>query len=370
MQILKKTNWEGFKKATKLKREDIIKIVKDSELRGRSGSNFPTGHKWELMGKGERYLICNADEGEPGTFKDKFIIEHNLPLFIEGIAISSYALDVHKAIIYLRGEYIYLRSRIEKELKKSEKYFKKINLGVKIVVGAGSYLCGEETALLESIEGDRPCVREKPPYPLTVGLYGKPTCIDNVETLANIPLILLGNWNKGLELYSLSGDLKNPGVYEIEVGTPLEKIVSLGKPIGKPKAIYFGASGGCIPYAEFKHLHVDYQHAKTKGVILGARGLIVVGDKTNIVKLSRLLTEFFIHESCGYCTPCREGNVRMWDMLTNLLEGKLRRSELDILEKLAKHIDETSYCILGKCSSEHILCAMKYFKEDFLKLCK
>ncbi len=365
MQILKKSNWEGFKKTIKLKRAEVINTVKKSGLKGRSGSNFLTGAKWELMGKGTKYLVCNADESEPGTFKDKFIMENNPSLLIEGIAIASYAMDIHSAFIYLRGEYSYLKSKLEKLINQSEKYLKKIKLEIKIVLGAGSYLCGEETAILESIEGNRPMVRKKPPYPSQSGLYGKPTCINNVETLANIPLIILGDWDNNLQLFSLSGDLKEPGIYEIELGMPLKHIVSLGKPKNEPKAVYFGGSGGCIPYKKFKNLRVDNELISEKGGFLGARGLIIVGEDRNIVKVSKTLSEFFVHESCGYCTPCREGNFRVVELLDKIKEGKAKDADVILLEQLAYHISDTSYCALGIASTNHLKCALKYFKKEF-----
>lgn len=365
MQILRNTHWEIFEKATESKREKIIEKVKESGLRGRGGANFPTGLKWELMGKGERYLIVNADEGEPGTFKDKFIIEHNLPLLIEGIAIASYAMDIHRAYFYLRGEYAYLKNKIEKELKKSEKHFRKIKLKVSVIVGAGSYLCGEETSILESIEGRRPVPRLKPPYPSQEGLYGKPTCVDNVETLANIPLIISGNWNPNLELFSLSGDLEKPGVYEIEIGKKLGDIISLGKPIGKPKLICFGASGGCIPFKKFESMPVNYKSVSEAGAFLGGRGLIVAGEKSNLVKFSKIITEFFIHESCGFCTPCREGNYMIWKLLDKIDNKTSTPKDIALLEKLATNIKDTSYCGLGMSSTNHILCELKYFRGEF-----
>jgi len=372
MQILRETNWKGFEKAIIIGSVEVIKLVKDSGLKGRSGSGYPTGLKWEAVAgqKGKKYLVCNADEGEPGTFKDRFIIENNPRALIEGMAIAAYAMEVHEAFIYLRGEYAYLKSGLEKELKKSKKYLDKIDLKIRIVLGAGAYICGEESAILESMEGNRPIVRKKPPYPAQAGLYGKPTCINNVETLANIPLILTGNWDKDLALFSISGDVKNPGVYELKLGTPLEKIISISKPSPTPKAIYFGASGGCLPYKQFKDLSVDDKSFSENGVMLGSRTLIIVGEGRSISEIARVFAEFFVHESCGYCTPCREGAFRILEILKRMRDGEAHKEDYILLSKLAPHIKDTSYCALGKTSTMHLIGAMKYFEDDFMKLCK
>jgi NADH:ubiquinone oxidoreductase subunit F (NADH-binding) len=372
MQILRKTNWKGLENAKKINRGDIIKTVKDSGLKGRSGSGFPTGTKWEAVfsAKGEKYLVCNADEGEPGNFKDRFIIEKNPQLLIEGIAIASYAMDIHNAFIYLRGEYAYLEESLKSQIKKSSGRLREIRLDIRIVLGAGAYICGEESAILESIEGNRPVVRKKPPYPAQVGLYGKPTCINNVETLASVPLIFTGNWDKDIVLFSLSGDVKNPGVYEFRLGTSLEKILFVSKPSPSPKAVYLGASGGCLPYKQFKNLPVDDKSFSENGAMLGSRGLIIVGEGRNMVEISKVFAEFFVHESCGYCTPCREGTFRILELLKRLREGEGTMEDYLLLTKLAPHIRDTSYCALGRSSTAHLMGAMKYFEDEFIKLCK
>ena len=372
MQILKKTNWAGFKKAKKMSRAKVIKTVKDSGLRGRSGSNYPTGVKWEAVSsvKGEKYLICNADEGEPGTFKDRFILDKNPALLIEGIAIASYAMDAHRAIIYLRGEYSYLKKKLERQIKNSNRYLKQIGLDIKVVLGAGAYICGEESAILESIEGHRPIVRKKPPYPAQYGLYGKPTCINNVETLANVPLILSGKWNPKLFLFCISGDVRKPGVYELETGMPLGKVLSLAKPKENPKAVYFGAAGGCLPYKNFENLPLDDKSVADKGAMLGSRALIIAGESRSAAEMSKVFAEFFVHESCGYCTPCREGTFRILEIMRKLLNGDAIKCDLILLDRLAFLIRDTSYCGLGKTSTNHILCGLKYFNEDFYRLCK
>jgi len=370
MQILTKTNWSGFNKATKLSRANIIKTVKDSGLKGRSGSGFPTGAKWESMGKGKRYLVCNADEGEPGTFKDRFIIERNPQALIEGMAIASYAMNIHEAFIYLRGEYAYLQKGLENQIKRSARHLRKIKLNIRVILGAGAYICGEESAILESIEGNRPIVRKKPPYPVQAGLYGKPTCVNNVETLANVPLIFAGKWDGSLQLFSISGDVRNPGVYEFRLGTEMEKVISTAKPKPEPKAIYFGASGGVLPYDKFKKSAMDDKSLADAGASLGSRTIIVAGKGRSMAELSKVIAEFFVHESCGYCTPCREGNFRILEIFKKMVEGGGKKRDCELLEALAPHIKDTSYCALGRYSTMHLMGAMKYFGGEFRKLCK
>jgi len=370
MQILRKTKWGGFKNARQMEKTQVIQIVKDSGLKGRSGSNYPTGTKWESMGPGERYLICNADEGEPGTFKDRFIIENNPQLLIEGMCIAAYAMDAHKALIYLRGEYAYLKKGLEKEIEKSNKYLRQIKLSIRIVLGAGAYICGEESAILESIEGSRPIVRKKPPYPAQAGLYGKPTCINNVETLANVPLIFSGGWDKDLLLFCLSGDLKKPGVCEFKAGTSMKEIISAASPSVEPKAVFFGAAGGCLPYRKFENLPLDDASVSENGAMLGSRALIVVGEGRSMLEISKVFAEFFVHESCGYCTPCREGNFRILELLKKIMDGSDTLCDIELLRKLAPHIRDTSYCSLGRTSTNYLIGAMKYFESDFTKLCR
>ncbi|MBN2094633.1 MAG: NADH-quinone oxidoreductase subunit F [Candidatus Aenigmarchaeota archaeon] len=370
MQLLTNTCWRGYEKALKRSPKKVIGLVKESGLRGRSGSNYPTGQKWESMGKGERYLVCNADEGEPGTFKDRFIMENNPSLLIEGMAIAAYAMGIRRAWIYLRGEYSYIRPKLEAEIKKSSSRLKKIGLRITVVLGAGAYLCGEESAILESMEGNRPIVRRKPPYPVQAGLNGRPTCVNNVETLATIPLILDGTWNPELTVVCLSGDLQAPGVYEAKLGTPLGEIIAMGKPKEEPKAVYFGASAGCLPYKNFRKMPFDEKSFSGTGAMMGSRALIVVGQNRSIPEVSKIFAEFFVHESCGYCTPCREGNFRVLEALRKMRDKKSCRSDLKIIQALVPDIRDTSYCTLGRFSTTHLECALRYFKKEFLEVCR
>ncbi|MFH1683050.1 MAG: NADH-ubiquinone oxidoreductase-F iron-sulfur binding region domain-containing protein [Candidatus Woesearchaeota archaeon] len=360
MQILTKTNFASFETALKKRPEEIIKIVKGSGLSGRGGANFPTGLKWELTRKqrGERILICNADEGEPGTFKDKFILDNNPELLIEGITIAAYAMGTKQAYLYLRGEYAYLKKELERIIEGYKPQLKKINLKIDIFLGAGAYICGDETAIMNSIEGKRGEPRAKPPYPAEKGLFGLPTCINNVETLANVPLIIHGDW-KNLQLFSLSGNVSAPGVYEFPFCVQAEEL--LGK--DHPKALFFGCAGGCVPYSP--KLRLDCQTITSKEAMLGSGAIIAVGKNGSIPKVCRNIAEFFVHESCGYCSPCREGNYRILEILNKFVKKKAKKEDLEMLKDLAGLVKKTSFCGLGQSSTNHLLTALKYFPEEF-----
>ena len=370
MSILKKSNWKAFNKAIKLKPEKIIKKIKDSGLTGRGGANFPTGQKWEVVKNSksnEKYLICNAHESEPGTFKDRFILQKNPENIIEGIAIASYVIGINKAFIYLKHEYKYLTINLNKVISSSKSKLKKINLDIEIIIGAGAYICGETTAIIDSIEGLRAEPRKKPPYPSEEGLYGKPTCINNVETFANVPLIFIDNkWDESLRLFSVSGNVKKPGVYELPLGISVEDLLSKVKPIGKVKAFYFGCSGGCI----LPNGKLEKEEVERKGAFLGNCSVVVINDSNDIVDIAKNIAEFFVHESCGKCTPCREGTFRIVEILEMLSSGKATKKELDLLEELLVIIGETSFCPLGRFSTPHLKTALRYFREDFEKKCR
>jgi NADH:ubiquinone oxidoreductase subunit F (NADH-binding) len=370
MKILEKSNWKAFNKILKLKPEDVIKKIKKSRLTGRGGANFPTGIKWEITknaeGK-EKYLICNAHESEPGTFKDRFIIQKNPENLIEGIAIASYAIGINKAFIYLKHEYSYLRKNLERVIEASKNKLKKINLEIEIIKGAGAYICGETTAIIDSIEGLRGEPRKKPPYPSEKGLFRKPTCVNNVETLANVPLIFIDNkWDNNLRLFSVSGNIKKPGVYELPLGFPINKLLSKVEPYNKVKALYFGCAGGCIP----PEGDLGKEEIKNKGAMLGNCSIIVVDNSNDIVDIAKNIVEFFVHESCGKCTPCREGTYRVLEILEMMADGNATKKELALLEELSNTICETSFCGLGKVSTLHLKTALKYFREDFEEKCK
>lgn len=365
MRILQKTNLDAWKKVKGLGAEGTIGLLKKKSLTGRGGACFLTGLKWEVTKKAksdERFIICNADEGEPGTFKDKLILENNPENVIEGILIAAYCISAKQAYIYLRGEYHFLKEKLEGGIKKvlSDAGY---DLKIEIIEGAGAYICGDETAIIASIENKRGYPHFKPPYPPQKGLFGKPTAINNVETLANVPLAIFNSdWSDKIRLFSFSGDASKPGVYEIKAGTKLGEIAKIAG-AKDVKAVYFGASGGCIPYnADFV---VSAEHVCKEDAMLGACSLIFVGNKRSMLDLAINIAQFFKHESCGKCTPCREGNVHILRILEKIKRGEADKTDLLLLERLAITIRDTSLCGLGQACTTHVLTALKYFKNDF-----
>jgi len=367
MKILQNSNFKALSKIAGMKPEEIIEIIKKSGLTGRGGADFPTGLKLEFTrnSKGEKYVIANADEGEPGTFKDKLILEKNPNNIIEGMIIAGYAIGSNKGYLYLRGEYSYLKNKLQKVISNATKIANKLKIyfDIEIISGAGAYVCGDETAIIESIEGNRGNPRIKPPFPANKGLFNKPTLINNVETLANIPLIILDkNWNNNLRLFSLSGNVTKPGVYELESGFSLKKLINLGKPKNNIKAVYFGCSGGCIPYENIK---LDSKTIKEKGAMLGSCTIIAIDEKHDLVDIATNIAKFFEYESCGKCTPCREGTMRVLELLEKISLKKAAKKDLDLLEELCRVIASTSLCELGQSSTNHITTALKYFRNEF-----
>jgi len=365
MQILRITNQKAYSKAIKLGQRGVVNLIKEKGLTGRSGGGFPTGQKWEMvldLLADAKYVICNADEGEPGTFKDKFILENNPELVIEGILIGCYAVGAKHAYIYLRGEYGYLEKNLKKIIKNVLAKTKS-KIKIDIVLGAGAYICGEETAIINSIEGERGQPKHKPPFPTKEGLWGRPTVTNNVETFANVPLaILFDDWKNNRKLYSLSGNVTKPGIYELPEGTSLRKLIKKGRPKNRIKAIYFCCFGGCMPYSNIK---LDPECVKEKGCILGANVVIAVDEKQSIVDLTTNVAKFFEFESCGKCTPCREGTMRILALLENISMKNAKMKDLDTLQELAEVIKETSFCGLGRTATIHVLNALKYFRPEF-----
>ena len=370
--------------------EEVIDVIKKSGLRGRGGAGFPTGKKWELTRANEgkqKYVVCNADEGDPGAFMDRSILEGDPHSVLEAMEIAGFAIGANKGFIYVRAEYPIAVKRLEVAIKQARDYGllgKNIfNTGfdfdIEIRLGAGAFVCGEETALLESIEGKRGQPRVKPPYPAEAGLWGKPTLINNVETYANIAQIILkgSDWfssigtekSKGTKVFALGGNVNNIGLVEVPMGTTLREIVydiGGGIPNGRDfKAAQTGGpSGGCIP-KEHIDTPIDYESLKEIGSMMGSGGLIVMDDTKCMVSLAKFYLEFTVSESCGKCTPCRIGTKRMLELLEKLCSGEGSEYDIYKLEKLAVNIQKSSICGLGQSAPNPVISTLKYFREEF-----
>ena len=375
---------------TEMSPEEVIEEIKASGIRGRGGAGFPTGKKWELTKASEgkqKYVVCNADEGDPGAFMDRSILEGDPHSVLEAMAIAAYCIGANKGFIYVRAEYPIAVKRLQIAINQARDYGLLGNhifdtdfaFDIEIRLGAGAFVCGEETALLESIEGKRGQPRVKPPYPATSGLWGKPTLINNVETYANIAQIILkgSKWyssigtenSKGTKVFALGGNVNNIGLVEVPMGTTLREIVydiGGGIPNGREfKAAQTGGpSGGCIP-KEHLDTPIDYESLKEIGSMMGSGGLIVMDDTKCMVSLAKFYLEFTVSESCGKCTPCRIGTKRMHEILERLCNGE--GSELDIykLEKLASNIQKASICGLGQSAPNPVVSTLRYFREEF-----
>ena len=370
--------------------EEVIETIKNSGLRGRGGAGFPTGKKWELTraSKGkQKYVVCNADEGDPGAFMDRSILEGDPHSVLEAMAIAAYAIGADKGYIYVRAEYPIAVERLKIAINQAKEYGilgknifgKNFNFDIEIRLGAGAFVCGEETALLESIEGRRGQPRVKPPYPAVAGLWGKPTLINNVETYANIAQIILkgADWyssigtknSKGTKVFALGGNVNNIGLVEVPMGTTLREIVydiGGGIPNGRDfKAAQTGGpSGGCIP-KEHLDTPIDYESLKEIGSMMGSGGLIIMDDTKCMVCLAKFYLEFTVSESCGKCTPCRIGTKRMLEILTRLCNGEGEEFDIYRLEKLAANIQKSSICGLGQSAPNPVISTLKYFREEF-----
>ncbi len=386
--------FDGYRALERVLREmnsdEVIQIIKDSGLRGRGGAGFPTGKKWELTKSYEsdqKYVVCNADEGDPGAFMDRSILEGDPHSVLEAMIIAGFAIDASKGYIYVRAEYPIAVKRFQKAIDQAREYGilgKNIfgtdfEFDVEIRLGAGAFVCGEETALLESIEGKRGQPRVKPPYPAEKGLWGKPTLINNVETFANITRIILkgAEWyssigtetSKGTKVFALGGNVNNIGLVEVPMGTTLREIVydiGGGIPNGREfKAAQTGGpSGGCIP-AEHLDTPIDYESLKTIGSMMGSGGLIIMDDTKCMVCLAKFYLEFTVSESCGKCTPCRIGTKRMLEILEKLCSGEGSEYDIYRLEKLAVNIQKASICGLGQSAPNPVISTLKYFREEF-----
>jgi NADH-quinone oxidoreductase subunit F len=370
--------------------DSIVDIVKKSGLRGRGGAGFPTGMKWGFVPKDSGkpiYLCVNADESEPGTFKDRLIIEKDPHQLIEGIVISAYALDCHRAFIYIRGEFAYgagvLNKAIDEALDKG--YLGKnilesgFDLELSVHRGAGAYICGEETALLESIEGKRGHPRLKPPFPAVVGLYGAPTVINNVETLANVPHIIENGaeWyaaigterNAGTRLFGVSGHVKKRGVYELPMGTPLKELIydhCGGMRDGRQlKAIVPGGSSVPVMTADQIDVALDFDSIAKAGSMLGSAGVIVMDDSTCMVKAARVLAKFYAEESCGQCSQCREGTEWLYRILSRIENGNGRVGELELMLDICANMKGKTICPLSDAAAMPIESYIQKFYDEF-----
>jgi len=383
---------------TDMKPADVIAQVKLSGLRGRGGAGFPTGIKWDLTARqktDEKFLICNADEGDPGAFMDRSTIEGDPHTVLEGMIIGAYAVGATKGFIYIRAEYPLAIRRLEKAIAdaRREGFLGKNILGsdfsfdIEIRLGAGAFVCGEETALIHSIEGHRGMPRPRPPYPSVQGLFDKPTLINNVETWANVPVIILdgAEWfssiwtekSKGTKVFALAGKIKNTGLIEVPMGMTLRSIIydiGGGIPNNKKfKALQTGGpSGGCLS-EDYLDTKIDYESLAAAGSIMGSGGMIVMDEDSCMVNIARFFLEFTQNESCGKCTPCREGTKRMLEILTRITEGKGQEGDIERLERLGNLIKKASLCGLGQSAPNPVLSTIKNFRseyEDHIKLKK
>lgn len=371
--------------------EDVIEIVKDSGLRGRGGGGFPAGTKWEVAAQqqtAEKIVVCNADEGDPGAFMDRSILEDDPHSVLEAMAITAYAISAQSGYIYVRAEYPTAVERLKIAIAQARAYGllgenilgKGLDFDIEIRLGAGAFVCGEATALMISIEGNRGEPRLKPPSSAVRGLFGKPTVLNNVETFANVPQILLkgADWfrsigtekSTGTKVFALGGKINNSGLVEIPMGTTLREMIydiGGGIPGGKKfKAAQTGGpSGGCIP-AEHLDTPIDYESLSKLGSMMGSGGMIVMDENTCMVDIAKFFLEFTVDESCGKCPPCRIGTRRMLDILTRITEGKGTMEDLDELEELAHTIKRASLCGLGQSAPNPVLSTMKYFKDEYL----
>lgn len=383
---------------TKNSPAEVCDTVEKSGLRGRGGGGFPTGKKWKFAasGKGQKYLICNADEGDPGAFMDRAVIEGDPFRLLEGMTIAAYGIGATKGYIYIRAEYPLAIERLYLAMDKARKYGllghdilgTGFDFDLTVKMGAGAFVCGEETALMNSIEGKRGMPRPRPPYPAVSGLFGKPTIINNVETLANVPMIFLKGadyfssfgtpTSKGTKVFALSGKVSRTGLVEVEMGTTLRDIVFKiggGCPNGKKyKAAQIGGpSGGCIPDSQ-ADIQIDYEKLKTVGAMMGSGGLVVMDENTCMVDVAKFFMDFIQRESCGKCIPCREGTKRLLEILESITKGRKSSSEEESLqrmqgiitmEQLAKVIGSTSLCGLGQTASNPVLSTLRWFRNEY-----
>ena len=375
---------------TEMTPDDVIQVLLDSGLRGRGGGGFPTGLKWKLAKQNDgdqKYVCCNADEGDPGAFMDRSVLEGDPHVVLEAMAIAGYAIGANQGYIYVRAEYPIAVERLQIAIKQAREYNllgKDIfgtgfDFDIDLRLGAGAFVCGEETALMTSIEGKRGEPRPRPPFPAQKGLFGKPTILNNVETYANIPQIILNGpeWfasmgtekSKGTKVFALGGKIHNTGLVEIPMGTTLREVIEEiggGIPNGKKfKAAQTGGpSGGCIP-AEHFDIPIDYDNLLSIGSMMGSGGLIVMDEDDCMVDIAKFFLEFTVEESCGKCTPCRVGTRRMLEILEKITKGQATMEDLDKLEALCYYIKDNSLCGLGQTAPNPVLSTLRYFRDEY-----
>lgn len=391
-EYIAKDGYKALEKVlTEMEPEDVVDIIKASQLRGRGGGGFPTGVKWEFAATqqvAQKYVCCNADEGDPGAFMDRSVLEGDPHSLIEAMAIAGYAIGANQGYVYVRAEYPIAVERLTIAIKQAREYGllgkdifgKGFDFNLEVRLGAGAFVCGEETALMTSVEGHRGEPRPRPPFPAVKGLFGKPTILNNVETYANIPVIILkgAEWftnigtekSKGTKVFAVGGKINNTGLVEIPMGTTLREIIydiGGGIPNGKKfKAAQTGGpSGGCIPASELD-TPIDYDSLIALGSMMGSGGLIVMDEDTCMVDLAKFFLEFTVDESCGKCPPCRIGTKRMLEIVTRITEGKGQPEDLKKLEILAKNIKASALCGLGQTAPNPVLSTMKYFKDEYM----
>ena len=379
------------KVVTEMSSQEVIDTILASGLRGRGGGGFPTGRKWAFAAaqpKGQKYVVCNGDEGDPGAFMDRSILEGDPHALIEAMAIAGYAIGANEGYVYVRAEYPIAVNRLQAAINEAREqgllgkniFGTDFEFDMFIRLGAGAFVCGEETALLTSIEGNRGEPRPRPPFPAVKGLWGKPTIINNVETYANIPQIILkgADWftsmgtekSKGTKVFALGGKITNTGLVEIPMGTTLREVVEEiggGIPNGKQfKAAQTGGpSGGCIPASKFD-VAIDYDNLIAEGSMMGSGGLIVMDEDTCMVDLAKFFLEFTVDESCGKCAPCRIGTVRLLEILNKITEGNGEMEDLDKLEELANYIKSASLCGLGQTAPNPVLSTLANFRDEYV----
>jgi bidirectional [NiFe] hydrogenase diaphorase subunit len=384
-----------YKAITEMSPSQVVDEVIRSGLRGRGGGGYPTGLKWVTVAKSEgniRYVICNGDEGDPGAFMDRSILESDPHRILEGMALAAYAVGASEGYIYVRGEYPLAIKRLEVAIRQANRQGilgtgimgTTFNFNIHIRLGAGAFVCGEETALIASIEGGRGHPRPRPPYPAEMGLWDEPTLINNVETFACVPAIIRkgGDWHagigtetsKGTKVFALAGGLVNAGLVEVPMGISLREIVDdIGGGIiggGRCKAVQTGGpSGGCIPY---DHLDtpVDYESLRELGSIMGSGGMIVMDEGTSMIDVAKFFMEFCVDESCGKCVPCRVGTVHMYNILDDFTKERATMHQLELLEKLCDMVSRTSLCGLGQTAPNPVVSTLRYFRDEYMAAIK